>query len=866
MKKKQVLSASRIRQCALFGATVLCTTVLLGGSVYAGALDTVQDKLWESEQKSLERLEETGTAMDPNAYSDDGFVIPMSMDMVPQKFDLREEGWVTPVKFQNPWGACWGFAAIAASESSIISELGISPEQLDLSERQLAWFASSALPENSNYPSQAGEGVTVFEGNPLNTGGMMFTATSVFSSGIGPVSEEMVPYRGKNGETIGDFCYSPDDDWSVPEEYRFVQSIELQESNILPSPAGTNEDGSYYYNETGTNAIKKELMNGRAVSIGFCADTYSPSQEEAEPRYINTDTWAHYTDQKVPANHAVTIVGWDDMYQKENFLEGHQPEADGAWIVKNSWGAASNEFPHKNAWGDDGYFYLSYYDQSIVVPESFDFYVENLDTHEDHYMIDQYDLMPSSDVTTFGLDVPIGMANVFTASEDQVVRSLSAETAKPGTTVNYQVYLLDDDFGNPINGEKVADVQETYQYGGYHRIELQEGIPMAEGQKYSVVATLRQPEGSYGFFVDAGFSREVAEQYGVSYYTTGIVNPGESYLITQDDYVDWHNVVSGSTTLSYDNFAIKAYADPIDVPKLQMTQAVNNPKDTWYPGDVISYRVTFDNLGKCDISNIQLSCNLADLGEQSVIEGLAVGDSAIIEYTYTVTEEDAAKGTVISSVNAAIPDQAAFQPVTVNTSVNAAVRVHQLDKNAKAVWKDNKISVSWGKVKDAEGYEVYAAVCGNSYGKAVKSTTGSSAVVSTINGKRLNSGNSFKVKVRAYRVENGKKKYLETSSALHVVGSQHKTYTNPKAVTLSKKTMTLKKNQTAKLSAKITKQDTKKKLLPSSHIVPLRYWSTNEKVAKVSASGTVKGTGKGTCKIYAMGANGVKAAVTVTCK
>ena len=188
---------------------------------------------------------------------------------------------VTPVKDQTPWGTCWSFATIAASESSILSAMGLTAEEyaqkygeeLDLSEKHLAWFTARALPDVDAYPegeypydeSQAGEGEHPLEGakaTAYDFGGNYFLSTSSLASGIGVVTEKEVPYTDSEG------TLSRDGDWTLPEEMRFAQTFEIQDANMLPSVRGTDESGEYVYHPEGTEAIKSELLKGRAV--GFC--------------------------------------------------------------------------------------------------------------------------------------------------------------------------------------------------------------------------------------------------------------------------------------------------------------------------------------------------------------------------------------------------------------------------------------------------------------------------------------------------------------------------------------------------------------------------------------------------------------------
>ncbi len=478
---------------------------------------------------------------------------------LPSKVDLRENGTVSLVKNQDQTGTCWAFGTLAAAETSIANATGSTPPSL--SAYQLAYFAHEPLSKDKSQLmgteiSQAGEGTHAKEGlenQRLLLGGTETTAASLLMQGCGVALDSSIPFPAS-----ALYWGLTSDSDSLVAALRRESVARVSKISYLGCGANTkqDEDGNTVYsstNETVLTRIKEQLVSGNAATIAYFGDNVYDSYL----RYVAPVTFAQYTYEYQRANHVVCVVGYDDNYSKSNFIEGHQPPADGAFIVKNSWG---------DDWGLDGYFYLSYYDQSLSEAYSLEFDVSTYNGTKidaDEEIVDQYDYLQANIVAAYDKDDPAWYSNVYTSSIKQQLHTIGTYICDDDTELSYKVYKLKSDAKTPLDVQGSLDAPEaagTYitDYEGYVTIDLDEPINLAAGEKYAILFSQDTLDGESAAPVPMQFddSYTVANRYGAS----TVINEGESFY-SSDPESEWKSwTMSNANGYAYDNYCVKGYA------------------------------------------------------------------------------------------------------------------------------------------------------------------------------------------------------------------------------------------------------------------------------------------------------------------
>lgn len=342
----------------------------------------------------------------------------------------------------------------ASSESSILPsrydlrEKGRSPKVKNQGDKGTCWAAaslaaleSSLMPENPLVLSTDHMSLENAFGLTQNDGGEYTMSLAYLTSWQGPVLEEDDPYDG-----VGVSGLSP--------------VMHIQEAQVIESKD--------------FERIKEAVFKYGAVQTSI----YSTLQNaDSQSTFFNRATNAYcYMGAEKP-NHDVVIIGWDDNYPKENF--NGSLEGDGAFICQNSWG---------EDFGDQGVFYVSYYDTNVGIHNLVYTGVEDTDNYDAIY---QSDLCGWVGQLGYSKDTIYG-ANVYTAENDQTLKA--AGFYATGKNTEYEVYITKGwkDVSDLNSRQMVASGK--LDNAGYYTVDFDQPANVDEGERFAIIVKLYTPD------------------------------------------------------------------------------------------------------------------------------------------------------------------------------------------------------------------------------------------------------------------------------------------------------------------------------------------------------------------------------------
>jgi C1A family cysteine protease len=363
---------------------------------------------------------------------------------------------------------------------------------------------------------------------PYNRGGNADMALAYLARWSGPVLESDDPYPSP-GIPVG-----------LP-----VQK-HLQEALFHPGRSGPLDN----------DAAKAAVTTYGAV--------YTSIYMSENAAYYNSGTKAFYYTGNDTQNHAVAIVGWDDNYAANQFSS--VPAGNGAFIVRNSWGTG---------WGENGYFYVSYYD-TWIGKELVSF---NLAESASNYgAVYQYD--PLGQTSSFGYGGNTAwFANIFRTQSAESLAAVSFYT--PQLNSPFEIYIYDSFNGSSfagLRGSKIGSISSP----GYHTVSLNSPIPFPAGDDFCVVVKLTTP----------GYSFPVPMEYPISGYSSqATAHAGESYVSSNG--VTWADLTNFYANT---NVCLKAFTVGGAPPSPTITVVSPNGGESWTVNDNRAIQWSFTGL------------------------------------------------------------------------------------------------------------------------------------------------------------------------------------------------------------------------------------------------------------------------------
>lgn len=213
----------------------------------------------------------------------------------------------------------------------------------------------------------------------------------------------------------------------------------------------------------------------------------------------------YHNNEEYP-NHAVTIIGWDDNYSKDNFVS--KPERDGAWIVKNSYGtemiqelSSLKKFVftyNKENFNSEGILSENQISDEQLINSLNDAYYEKFGKRP-------IKLLRGSDGKKY-CSMNFGTEGyIYVSYEDNTLRDYSgivrAVEGKDYDNLYQNYYYYYNDFLQTINGANTAFIAEQYTANSEEEYITKLSVYVANDSEYEFFANINDDEININKFV-----------------------------------------------------------------------------------------------------------------------------------------------------------------------------------------------------------------------------------------------------------------------------------------------------------------------------------------------------------------------------
>lgn len=487
---------------------------------------------------------------------------------------------VPEIRNQSPYGICWCYASLANLEINLIKK-GLADRSVDLSEHHTAFYSNYSVPDllgnsgtdTSYYVDSEAGGVPYY-----NIGGNQAM-----------VAQALMNWKGAADESL----ISRD---------MVEAGLDAQSQEIAYGHNVFHMSNWYVVPATDSAAMKEAILRYGSVSIMY----------NSGGNYFNYSTAAQYCPDSASVDHAVAVIGWDDFYNKNNFKT--TPKENGAWLVRNSWGAS---------WGDEGYFWLSYEDTSLY-QSAYAFEGMSADTYDNNYQYDH--------TTGYQYYLINHAANVYTAKANgdkmEKLDAVGIFLGNSGIEYSVQIYTNLTDSSKPTSGEPALETPVTgiTGYAGYYMIPLQQSIYLEPGDTFAIVFDLNK-EGEAPY---VGVERSVSSGCR---YSKASSSAGESFRgYGSGSAASWTDL-----SRSYDgNLKIKAYTTDTDIVAVPCQGiAINEGEHIIEVGETMTCEVSFTPSNTTNRKLIWSSddSSVAAVNENGTITGVKAGTTTITAVT-----------------------------------------------------------------------------------------------------------------------------------------------------------------------------------------------------------------------------------------